>query len=245
MDDEQLEELVTSIRENGQLVPIETYEDKILDGRNRYLACLRAEVEPEFYETDCDGLDPLEYVRALNDTRRHLDETMRAMIAARHREWHDKRAKERQGRRTDLQDNLPGSETGQSRDKAGQQFQVSGKTVDHATKVVKQGSAELQRLCDHGIASVSAAARIAELPKSEQNEVIKDAKASGNTKKAIAAAAKSLTSPSNSPEPTYPASDRFSRESRCKNARRHGGSRIQSSGHRRGSRRSWELIGRQ
>ena len=40
--------LVEDIRQNGLLHRIVLYEEKILEGRNRYRACLAAKVEPRF-----------------------------------------------------------------------------------------------------------------------------------------------------------------------------------------------------
>jgi hypothetical protein len=53
----------------------------ILDGRNRYEACLEVGVEPRFdvYEGD----DPLGHVMALNSFRRHLNDGARQLAAAR------------------------------------------------------------------------------------------------------------------------------------------------------------------
>jgi hypothetical protein len=45
----------------------------ILDGRNRYRACLEARVEPRFVEFDAD--DPIAFVVSVNIKRRHLDES--------------------------------------------------------------------------------------------------------------------------------------------------------------------------
>src|ERR1041385_5743384 len=80
MDDDELAELADDIRDQGQREPIILHEGKILDGRNRYLACERAAVEP--IVENFSGDDPLAFVVSLNLIRRHLSESQRAMVAA-------------------------------------------------------------------------------------------------------------------------------------------------------------------
>jgi hypothetical protein len=76
---QELEALATDIKEHGQKHPIIMYQKKILDGRGRYIGCLKAGVEPRF-ET-YDGNDPDGLVVSLNIRRRHLTtEQKRALI---------------------------------------------------------------------------------------------------------------------------------------------------------------------
>jgi predicted XRE-type DNA-binding protein len=77
----EFDELVADIKANGLANPIMLYEGKILDGRNRYRACLAAGVEPHCIDT-FDGYDPYSYVISRNLMRRHLTTQQRAAIAA-------------------------------------------------------------------------------------------------------------------------------------------------------------------
>ena len=73
---------------------------------------------------------------SLNLHRRHLNESQRAMVAARTAKWMGKEAAQRRGTRTDLQANLPRSQFGQTWDKAGALVNVSPRSVTNASKVL-------------------------------------------------------------------------------------------------------------
>jgi hypothetical protein len=81
---DELESLADSILEVGLLEPIVRWADPttgevmLLDGRNRLAACKLAKVEPTYI--DVTG-DPVAYVLARNESRRHMSKGQRAMAA--------------------------------------------------------------------------------------------------------------------------------------------------------------------
>lgn len=79
MEDAELDALAESIRVNGQLHPVMMYGGRILDGRNRWLACGIAGVEPKI--ANYTGNTPTQYAFEANATRRHLTTTQRAAAA--------------------------------------------------------------------------------------------------------------------------------------------------------------------
>ena len=81
MTDEELNELGDDIKKFGQREPIKLFDGKILDGRNRYEACLRKGIEPVTVEYQGD--DAVAFVVSENLRRRHLNESQRAMVATR------------------------------------------------------------------------------------------------------------------------------------------------------------------
>jgi 16S rRNA G966 N2-methylase RsmD len=82
MEGQEFDSLCEDISKNGLYEPISIFENKILDGRNRYRACELTGVEPKF--TRCEGSkeDALSCVISLNLKRRHLNESQRAVIAS-------------------------------------------------------------------------------------------------------------------------------------------------------------------
>lgn len=125
MEWDNLQALVKDIRKNGLLEDIELLEGKILDGRNRYQACLLAKVEPRF--ATVTPRDPVAYVLSKNLVRRQLSFGQRSMIAARAKEYYAKQAKERQrqhggtrpGRAADTSRKSARTDFGKSTDAAG------------------------------------------------------------------------------------------------------------------------------
>ena len=179
----ELESLASDIKANGQQEPIEKHNGAILDGRNRYEACLIAGVTPEFVEWS--GADPITYVISRNLHRRHLTESQRSMIAARYKKTITKKQLETVKTESISGANLPPPST-KSRDIAGKALNVSGRSINAAQKVIDKGSSSLAKAVDDGNLPVSVAAKVAELPKKEQNKVAK----SSDPKKAAKEATK-------------------------------------------------------
>ena len=75
--------LVTDIKKNGLREPITTTRDgRIIDGRNRYRACVAASIAPRTAILDMDDAELLAWVLSRNLHRRHLTTAQRAAIAA-------------------------------------------------------------------------------------------------------------------------------------------------------------------
>ena len=150
--------LVEDIAANGLRERIVIYDGMVLDGRNRYRACVDAGVPRQFKEYV--GHDPLGFVISLNLKRRHMSESQRAMVGAR-------LANLEHGQRQTGQ--LAGVPT---QEQASEMLNVGERTVRRAREVVTEGTPELQSAVEQGRASVSAAAEVASLPPEEQVEIV-------------------------------------------------------------------------
>jgi hypothetical protein len=172
IDQENIQSLAEDIKKNGQQIPIELLDGKILDGRRRSMACQVAGVEP--VSRDVSPEDPVAYVLSLNLHRRHLTPSQASMCAARAREIYEREAEARMkvgiNQHTSPPANLPEGKKGDARDLAGKAFGVSGKSVDHAKRVIEKGIPELAQAVDSGRIAVSTAAVIAADPPEDQKQ---------------------------------------------------------------------------
>lgn len=148
------DELVEDIKTFGLREKIWLYDGKVLDGRNRFLACQKAKVKPQYRTFKGTDQGALAHVISTNIHRRHLTESQRAMAGARI-------ATLRNGQRSDEVAGVPIGT-------AAQAVNASERSTKRARKVLDKGSKELQRAVDAGEVSVSRAAAVVELPKSEQ-----------------------------------------------------------------------------
>lgn len=169
MDDEQLNELAESIKRHDQKEPVVFYGDKLIDGRNRWLACRMLGIKPRVCEmTVSEDFDLLSFVLTQNLHRRHLTEAQRAMVGARMKKMFAPAAKERQrehgktapGKAKTVDANLH-QVNGRAHEQAAKSVNVSPRSVANAATVIERGSKDLVALVDAGKCSVSKAAKIA------------------------------------------------------------------------------------
>lgn len=94
LEGREFDEFVADIKTNGLHEPIWIYQGEILDGRNRYRACIAGGVEVRTREYMGDS--PVAFVWSLNGTRRQLNKSQLAMIAVKMLEPLKAEAKKRQ-----------------------------------------------------------------------------------------------------------------------------------------------------
>lgn len=100
----EFDALVADIKANGLRESIVLYEGQVLDGGNRYRACLEAGIEPHF--VGFTGGDIAAFVLSANLHRRHLSQGQNAAIIAQITNWAE--ANTRGGRRaTDTVPEIP------------------------------------------------------------------------------------------------------------------------------------------
>ena len=88
----ELEGMATSIRRIGLREPIVLYEGRILDGKNRYVACDMAGVEPRYVEYDMEKYgDPLQFVISQNLCRSNLNESQCADVLEKSKDSNDQK----------------------------------------------------------------------------------------------------------------------------------------------------------
>ncbi len=185
LEGEEFERLVADIKANGLREPLwRTWVDDglgngtrkalLLDGRNRLRACAAARVTPDW--RDYEGDDPVGFVVSLNLHRRHLNESQRAMVAA---------------KVSNLSPGRPSEEKGQIRPvsiaSAAKQLTVGERTVKDARAVLDRGTPELVQAVERGELAVSAAAEVARMPEERQRQVLEraDLSRAGNVRAVV------------------------------------------------------------
>jgi ParB-like chromosome segregation protein Spo0J len=147
MEGEPFERLVADIAAHGLREPITVDPDGLgLDGRNRYRACQQAGVKIHTRVFKGSEAETLAFIVSANLHRRHLNESQRAMVAARLATLQ-------------LGANQHAQECAPSQEQAAQTLNVSRRLVQDARKVQERGTPEEIAAVQAGDATVSATVR--------------------------------------------------------------------------------------
>lgn len=152
------------IRQYGQHEPIVLWQEQVIDGRHRLRACEELGVQPFFRRWEGAEQQLVPYVVSLNMKRRHLDESQRAMVAARI-------ANLLNGQRA-TSANLRTSAVTQPQ--AATLMNVGERSVQSARRVLDHGSPEVVQAVDAGRVPVSVAAQVTRLPREQQSEALRE-----------------------------------------------------------------------
>jgi len=167
MSETEFNNLCESIEQNGQREAIWLFDNKIIDGRNRYKACEKIGVTPHYAEFKGDESELLAFVIDINLHRRHLSESQRAMVAANIANLPNGT------NRFSVAPQICGATTQTA---AAEMVNVSTRSVTNAKKVQEHGSPELIDAVNKGEISVSTAVVLADLPKAEQTAIVEQGK---------------------------------------------------------------------
>jgi ParB-like chromosome segregation protein Spo0J len=164
----EFDSLVADIRAHGLRDPITLLDGAILDGRNRYRACRVAGVEPRFKEwaPRHEGDTPVAFVVSCNLERRHLNESQRALMAARLASLHNG---VRRGRAQ-----AASIQAATTQSEAAKILKVGRSSVQRAAVVLRTASPKLVEAVARGQVPVSTASKLAVLSEAEQVKIAGD-----------------------------------------------------------------------
>lgn len=203
MSAEEFAALKADINDNGQQEDIWLHPDdnSIIDGRNRYKACIELGITPKFKTWHGVG-SLVNFVSALNLHRRHLDSSQKAMISVRAKNMYAEEARKRQAAGhfnapqyvdVPVQENFPELDTpkGQARDKAAEQFGTNARYVSFAEKVKRTDEA-VANMVVQGQVNMPSAVALVELAEPYRKEAIEKIEKGEKPKKAIQAVKKRI-----------------------------------------------------
>ncbi|MEQ1652493.1 MAG: hypothetical protein ABL897_08400 [Hyphomicrobium sp.] len=130
--------MVECIRTDGLREPIALMGGKIIDGRNRFKACLEAGVQPRFTDFPGSEADAVRFVAGANRARRHMTERQRSIVG---------------GKLVDM--------LSISLDEAAERMAVSRSSIVRARRVLASGDAELIASVESGAVPINVAAEAA------------------------------------------------------------------------------------
>lgn len=177
LSDKELAELAEDIAENGQAETIKLHRGLILDGRNRYRACNLKNLPVRYEVFAGSDRDALNWVISKNLRRRHLNESQRAMVAARLANLklgdNQHSAAPIGAPSLPIEGVAPLDQPAAlvSQSEAADLLAVGRRSVQRAAEVQEKAAPELQAAVESGKVAVSTAVDLTELPASEQTKI--------------------------------------------------------------------------
>lgn len=171
MGNEEFQSLLLDIKEHGQREPIWTYQDKIIDGRNRYRACWHLGVDPVYREWDGNG-SLVAFVVSLNLQRRHLTSSQKAIVALEIEKHLAEEAEKRMlagAKANPVQ--IFGQGSGRASDQAAQIVGTNGQYILDAKKIVEHAP-ELKAHVASGALTIPEAKTLAKLPEEKRAQAV-------------------------------------------------------------------------
>ena len=155
--DAELEQIQESVEQQGFTNPnVWLLDGMVLDGWHRYRIARRMSRMDDLDFLDYEGDDPVGFVISLNDARRHLDASQRAIVAYKLSSWSTP------GRPVE-EDNSANLRNYTNQQEAADKLHVSERSVQNAGAVLRDDSnatPELREAVETGSVTVSDAARI-------------------------------------------------------------------------------------
>ena len=139
---ENFEKFKADIAANGLRMPILTYQDQVLDGRNRERACEETGVPARYEESGAKSdEEAISLVVSLNEHRRHLSDEQRLFAAARLAQL-ENGSNQYQPKIMGLSKERPTSKTVITLEKAAKLMDVSFGSATRARTVLRHGTKE-------------------------------------------------------------------------------------------------------
>ena len=178
------EGLESSLKADGCVSPLIVWQDHniLLDGHNRYDICRRQNIACKFHQVVLASREAAKaWIIRHQLGRRNLKESQRAMLAVALKEMFTAGAMQRktQGRKaggharqgdSSILSNLTASSS--AREEAAAAMNVSSGLVHAAEKIKSHGTEKLQQAVLAGEVSASAAAKVASLPREQQDQLV-------------------------------------------------------------------------
>ena len=149
----EYEGLKEDIKNRGCRDPVVIWKGQyiVLDGHHRYRICTELGIPFKIEEYEFPNRTAAKiYMFTNQNSRRNLNPSQLAMLAIDLEALYGEQAKERQGTRTDLGQEINESERGSSADKAAKVMGICPQSVAYAKRVDKKGIPELAGLVNSG-----------------------------------------------------------------------------------------------